>query len=89
MPVLDRREPLSLVARELDVDLGGGNDADFGHLDDRPRRPRGVLDSEPVAWARGLLLAVQAGGGGLLAVEDGLDELLPQLGAGIAEAELR
>jgi hypothetical protein len=32
---------------------------------------------------------VQAGGGGLLAVEDGLDELLPQLGAGIAEAELR
>ena len=92
VPVLDRLEALTLVARELEVDLGGGNDPRLGNLDDRARRAGLVLDDEPVAWVGSRVVlerAVQARRCRLVAGQDRLDEPPPQIRSGVAEPELR
>jgi len=92
VPVLHRLEALALVARELEVDLARGNDSSLGHLDDRARRAGLVLDDEPVARVGSRVVlerAVQARRCRLVAGQDRLDELPPQVRSGVAEPELR
>jgi hypothetical protein len=94
-PVVDGLEALALVARELEVDLAGGHNSDRGRLHDRHRPVVEVEQREAVAGLRQRLtrvrrvVAPQAGGGRLRAAEDGVDQLAPKLGAGVAELERR
>ena len=88
----DGLEPFALVARELQVDLTCGNHPHLRHLDDRAPDAQLVIDHEAVAGVRrGLVLEdpVQACGCRLLATENRVDEPAPQVGAGVAEPELR
>ena len=94
-PVRDRVEALALVAGELEIHVSGGHDPDLGRLDHGYGPVVEVEQREPLAdlWQRlvGVRREVGAkpGGGRLVAVQDGVDELAPEVGARVAEFERR
>ena len=79
--VLDGLEALALVAGELEVDVLGGHDPDLGRLDHGYRLIVEVEQREPLADLGQRLVGVrrvvgpEAGGGRLVAAQDGIDEL--------------
>jgi hypothetical protein len=81
-PVVHGLEPFPLVTRELQVDLGGGDDAKLGQLDDRNGL---VVEAEQDALVAGsserLVVSVlgETGGRGLVAPQNGVDELPSEL----------
>ena len=90
-PLLDGFEALTLVAGELEVDLASRDDSDLGQLDHRDGFVIEVEHDAQVARAsiQRIPPLEQARSRRLLAPQDSVDELAPQVGAGIAELELR